>query len=318
MQEKILDFLKKTQDYVSGDQISRSLKMTRQALWKHIQSLKDDGYDIVAVPHLGYRLINLPDKLFPQEVGYNLNTAIVGKKIYYLETVSTTMDVALRLGAEGAVEGTIVLAEMQTKGRGRLGRNWLSPKYKGIYLSLILRPKISLSQASLLTLLSAISVCEAIKEVTSLEAKIKWPNDIILNDKKLGGILIELNAETDQVKFVVIGLGLNINNDKKSLPDTAISLKEAKKEEISRVELLKEILRRMESNYKLFQKGEQREIIEKWRVLNITLGKRIKIAFQKEHLEGEALEIDTDGGLLVRRDSGMIEKIMSGDIVHRC
>lgn len=296
--------------------MSRSLKITRQALWKHIHSLKDDGYNIVAVPHLGYRLISSPDRLFPQEVACSLNTFVLGKDIKYFETVSTTMDVALRLGMEGSPEGTIVLAETQTKGRGRLGRHWVSPKYKGIYLSVILRPKISPSRASLLTLLSAISVCEAIKELTLLEPKIKWPNDIILNNRKLGGILTELNGETDQVKFVVIGLGLNVNNDNKSLLNTAISLKEAKQEEVSRVDLLQEILRRIELNYRLFQKGEQKEIIEKWRAFNSTLGRRVRITSQQGQIEGAAVAIDDDGGLLVRKDSGIIEKIMCGDVLH--
>src|SRR3989338_3285386 len=197
MQEKILDFLKRKQDYISGDQISHRLGITRQGLWKHIHTLKDSGYDIVAVPHLGYKLIFCPDRLFASEVARQLNTRFIGKKIYYFDTVSSTMDSALQLAMQGSPEGAIVIAESQTKGRGRLGRNWFSPKYKGIYLSLILRPKISPNQAPLLTLMSAVSICEAVKEKTDLACQIKWPNDILIHHKKLGGILTELNAETD-------------------------------------------------------------------------------------------------------------------------
>lgn len=316
VQEKILDFLKRKPDYVSGDQISHRLGITRQALWKHIQILKDSGYDIVAVPHLGYRLISSPDRLVPFEVNRELNTKFMGKKIYYFDTVSSTMDVAWQLGIKGSCEGTIVLAESQTKGRGRLGRNWFSPKYKGIYLSLILRPKILPHQMPLLTLMNAVSICEAIREKTGLTCQIKWPNDILIHHKKLGGILTELNAETDVSRFVVIGIGLNVNNDKKTLSSGATSLKEQKKEEINRPDLLQELLRKIEANYFIFQKKGSQPIIEKWRDWNISLGRRVKVICQKEHIEGEALDIDIDGGLLIRNDTGLIQKVMAGDVVH--
>ncbi len=316
IQEKILDFLKRKPDYVSGDQISHRLGITRQALWKHIQILKDAGYDIVAVPHLGYKLISSPDRLVPFEVTRELNTKFIGKKIYYFGTVSSSMDVAWQLGIKGSSEGTVVIAESQTKGRGRLGRNWFSPKYKGIYLSLILRPKILPNQMPLLTLMSAVSICEAIREKTGLTCQIKWPNDILIHHKKLGGILTELNAETDLSHFVVIGVGLNVNNDKKTLLAGATSLKEQKKEEVNRLDLLQEILRKIEENYFVFQKKGGKPIIDKWRDWNITLGRRVRVVCQKQHIEGEALDIDIDGGLLIRNDSGLTQKVMTGDVVH--
>lgn len=317
IQEKTLDFLKKKEGhYISGDQLSHRLGITRQALWKHIQDLKEAGYDIAAVPHLGYRLVSSPDKLYPFEVSRGLNTKFLGRKIYYLEVVSSTMDVAMELGMKAAPEGTTVLAETQTKGRGRLGREWFSPKYKGLYLSLILRPKILPGQAPLLTLLGAVSICEAIKEKAGFEPQIKWPNDILLQHKKLGGILTELNAETDRTVFIVIGIGLNVNNDKHSLPANAASLKEQKGEKTSRVELLQELLRRVEENYLSFQGKGGGAILEKWRRMNVTLGRRIRVNFHKERLEGQAVDIDSDGSLLVRKDSGIIQKVTSGDIVH--
>lgn len=316
MQEKILNFLKSKRDYVSGDLISQRLGITRQALWKHIQGLKNIGYDIIAVPHLGYKLISCADRLFDFEVSYDLNTKSLGKKIYYFETISSTMDVAMQLGIKGAQEGTLVLAESQTKGKGRLGRTWFSPKFKGIYLSLILRPKILPSQAPVLTLLAAVSICEAIKKTVDLDTQIKWPNDIIIHNKKLGGILTELSAEMDEINFLIIGIGLNVNNDKKNLVASATSLKEQKKESVNRVSLLQEILRRIEINYLLFQNKGSAAIIDEWRQHNITLGKRVKVYCHKEHLEGEASGIDSDGGLLIRKDSGVIEKVMAGDVVH--
>ena len=314
--EKILDFLKRKQDYVSGDLIAGRLEVSRQALWKHIQELKDSGYDIVAVPHLGYKLISCPDRLFPYEISSYLDTRVIGKKIYYFEALASTMDSAMDLAMKGAPEGTLVVAETQTRGKGRLGRAWFSPKYKGIYLSLILKPDILPNQASVLTLLSAVAACEAIKEVCRQDAQIKWPNDIFLNNKKIGGILTEMAAETDRVSFVVIGIGLNVNNDKKSLISGASSLKEEIGEPVSRLQLLQEFLRRIEINYSLFRKKETAHILEKWRQNSLTLGRRVKVYAHKEYLEGEAQDVDVDGGLLVRVDSGITKNVMAGDVVH--
>jgi len=315
-QNKILDFLRHKQEYVSGEEISQRLKISRQALWKHIQELKNAGYDILAVPHLGYCLVSSPDRLFPAEVAHHLHTKFIGKRIYYFDNLSSTMDIATQLGIKGLPEGTLVLSEAQSRGRGRLGRNWLSPKYKGIYLSLILRPKILPVQTPILTLLAAVSVCEAIKEVAGLDARIKWPNDIILSNKKLGGILTELNAEMDEVRFIIIGIGINVNNDKNTLIPTATSLREEKKAQVNRITLLKEILRKLETNYLILQDKGSEVISEKWRVYAITLGRRVKIICQKKHLEGQAIDIDNDGALLLRLDSGLIERVTSGDILH--
>ena len=316
MQEKILDFLKKSPEYISGEEISSHLKISRQALWKHIQELRDTGYDIVAVPHLGYKLISSPDRLYPYEITYALNTKHVGRKTYYFDTVSSTMDIALQLAMKGSPEGTLVIAESQTKGRGRLGRSWFSPKYKGIYISLILRPKISPHQVPLLTLMAAVSVCEGVRNETGLTAQIKWPNDILIHHKKLGGILTELNAEADLSRFVIVGIGLNVNNEKKVIPIGATSLKEQKKQEICRLGLLQEILRKIEENYLILQRNGSPQIIDKWRNWNISLGRRVKVICQKQHIEGQAMDVDTDGGLLIRKDSGLTQKVMSGDVVH--
>ena len=314
MKEKILDYLNKKHEYLSGDQISKHLGISRQGLWKHIQELKDSGYQIVAVPHLGYRLESCPDRLFVLEVARNLNTKFIGKKIHYFDYLSSTMDLSMQLGMDGAVSGSIVLAESQIKGRGRLGRGWFSPKYKGIYLSLILRPKILPSACPVLTLMSAVSICEAVKEVIDLDVQIKWPNDVLIHNKKIAGILTEMNAEVDKVNFVVIGIGLNVNNDKKSLIAQATSLKEQHGVEISRVVLLQEILRRIESNYLLLEAKGSQEIINKWRNFTLTLGTRVKVDYQNKHIEGQAIDIDADGALLIRKDSGVIQKISSGDV----
>jgi BirA family biotin operon repressor/biotin-[acetyl-CoA-carboxylase] ligase len=314
MKEKILEYLNKKHDYLSGDQISKHLGISRQGLWKHIQELKDSGYEIVAVPHLGYRLESCPDRLFPFEVARNLHTKFIGKKIHYFDYLASTMDSAMQLGLENVDSGSLVLAEGQIKGRGRLGRDWSSPKYKGIYLSLILKPKILPGACPILTLMSAVSICEAVKEVSGLEAQIKWPNDVLIGHKKVAGILTEMNAEVDKVNFVVIGIGLNVNNDKKSLIPQATSLKQEQGQQINRLILLQELLRRLESNYFLLEEKGPGEIIHKWRAFNLTLGTRVKVDYQHKHIEGQAIDIDADGALLIRKDSGLTQKISSGNV----
>jgi len=316
MKEKILDYLKKEHEYLSGDEIASRLGISRQGLWKHIQDLKDSGYDIVAVPHLGYRLQSSPDRLFALEVTHGLNTKFIAKKIHYFDYLASTMDLAMQLGIQLAANGTLVLAESQTKGRGRLGRSWFSPKHKGIYLSLILRPKISPSASPVLTLLAAESICEAVKKITGLDAQIKWPNDIFIHNKKIAGILTEMNAEVDKVNFVVIGIGLNVNNDKKSLIAQATSLKEQTGQPINRVILLQELLRKIENNYSLLEDRGAQVIIDKWRSFSLTLGRRVKIYCQDKHIEGAAVDIDQDGALLIRKDSGLTQKVFSGDVMH--
>ncbi|RJP29612.1 MAG: biotin--[acetyl-CoA-carboxylase] ligase [Candidatus Omnitrophota bacterium] len=316
MQDKIVNLLKRRSGYVSGEEIAHHLGISRQGLWKHIQDLRNSGYDIVAIPHLGYELVSLPDRLFASEITSGLNTKFIGRKIYYFDHLSSTMEVALQLGLKNAPEGTLVLAEGQSKGRGRLGRSWISPKFKGIYLSVILRPKISPNAIPVITLLSAVSICEAIHNITGLSCQIKWPNDVLIANKKVSGVLTELNAEADQTSFVIIGAGINVNNDKKDLIASATSLKEHKKSPIDRVKLLQEVLARLEHNYIIFQKGSSAPVLERWREFSSTLNRRIRINSYRLHIEGQAIDIDSDGALMIREDSGIIRKVTAGDITH--
>lgn len=312
---EILEFLRRSDTYVSGEDISRRLKISRSAIWKHIQELRQSGYEIAAVPHLGYRLVSVADKLFPQEVTSSLNTKFIGRRFHYYENLSSTMDIATKLAIEGEREGAVICAESQVKGRGRLGRAWISPKAKGIYISLILRPNILPSETPKLTILSAVSCAKAIKDIAGISPGIKWPNDLIMSDKKVGGILTELNAEMDRVKFVIIGIGLNVNNTKSSLTAGATSLKQEKGENVSRIDLLRNMLRQIESDYTHFLKYGISSIIDEWRQLSLTLHSRIKVVCRKEAIEGEAQDIDLDGGLLIRKDSGFIEKVLAGDVL---
>jgi BirA family biotin operon repressor/biotin-[acetyl-CoA-carboxylase] ligase len=315
MKEDILSLLRDSNNYLSGEEISRHLGISRSAIWKHIQELRESGYDIVAVPHLGYELVSSPDRLLPDEISQGLNTKIIAKEIHHYDMVPSTMNMAMDLALKGCRDGTLVCAEGQYKGRGRLNRFWSSPKYKGIYFSLVLRPEISPIESPKLTLLSAVSVCEAIRRFSRLDCLIKWPNDLIIHNKKLGGILTEMNAEMDMVKFVIIGIGINVNTPESLLPSQATSLKEKLGKRISRVELMKTILENMDKEYILSGRDGFKSIITKWRKLSATLGHRVRVHFHHEYIEGNALDIDEQGALLVKKDSGAIQRITAGDIV---
>ncbi len=315
---ELLYILKRETGYISGEEISGQLGITRAAIWKHIQELRNLGYDIAAVPHLGYKLLSLPDRLYPWEIKYHLKNKFIGKAVYYYENLSSTMDTAMDLALNGVSEGALIIAEGQTEGRGRMGRLWLSPKYKGIYFSLIIKPKILPQQTPVLTLISAVAICQALKRHLGIEAQIKWPNDILVDDRKVGGILTEMNAEMDAVHAIIVGVGINVNNDKGALPYPAGTLKEAVGYEINRLILLKYILSYFEDKYLQFQRQGVDRILEEWRHFSATLGKRIKLSVvgKRQALIGKAMDIDYDGGLLVRLDSGLTERVVAGDISH--
>ncbi|MCM8765245.1 MAG: biotin--[acetyl-CoA-carboxylase] ligase [Candidatus Omnitrophica bacterium] len=315
MLEKIINLLRKEKGYLSGEEISERLGISRAGVWKQIENLRSLGYEIEAFPHRGYRLVSAPDRLLPEEISWELGTEFMGRNIFSFETLDSTMDFAYELGIKKFPEGTIVCSETQKKGRGRLGRNWFSPKYKGLYFSILLRPKILPQEASQLTILSAVAVSTAIKEITALECLIKWPNDILVNGEKVGGILTEMQAEIDAVRFVIIGIGINVNTEKRNLPPQASSLKEEKGEKVSRIELFKGILQKIEKYYLLFQDKGFSPILQEWKRHSSILGHQIKIIAHSKTIEGEAIDLDSQGALLVRKDSGFIEKVLVGDVI---
>ncbi|MBF0505021.1 MAG: biotin--[acetyl-CoA-carboxylase] ligase, partial [Candidatus Omnitrophica bacterium] len=306
---------KESDGYLSGEEISQKLNISRAAVWKHMQELRSQGYEITAVPHLGYQLTGLPDKLLAFEIKAGLKSKTVGKNIIVMDTVTSTMDEAFRLGMEGCCEGTVVCAETQTKGRGRLGRVWLSPKSKGLYFSVVLRPTLPLNQLALLTLMSAVALAEAIEEAGRIKPSIKWPNDLLWEDRKLAGILTELRAESDQVKFVVVGIGLNVNTPAHQVIAGASSLKIAAGRSFNRVEVFQSILSSLEKWYGKLLHRDFLDITEAWKERSSTLNKRLRLTDPTGTIEGEAVDLDEDGSLLIRKDSGVIIKKTAGDIL---
>ena len=316
MLTKIVRSLKAHEGYLSGEDISRSLDISRAAIWKYMDQLRDLGYEIEAFPHRGYRLVSSPDRLLRSEVQCGLDTRKFGCDVHHYDSVSSTMDEAFRLGLAGAPEGAVVVAEAQTKGRGRMGRSWSSPKGKGIYFSLILRPKLPPSQAAMLTLAAAVAVSESIEKITPrVKAKIKWPNDLLIGSKKLCGILTELCAETDRVQFIVVGVGINVNTTSTQLLPEATSLRAETGALCSRTLLFQEILRNFEKRYQAFLKDGPSAVVADWKVRSATLGCKVKFMERGDPRVGVAEDLADDGGLLIRMPDGKIIKRVAGDIL---
>ncbi|UCC95531.1 MAG: biotin--[acetyl-CoA-carboxylase] ligase [Candidatus Omnitrophota bacterium] len=311
----ILELLKSQQHYISGEDLAQRLKITRQALWKHIAQLEKHGYEILAVPHRGYQLISIPDKLYPWEIQYKLNTQFIGKEIHHHEVVNSTQDILWELGLENFPEGTIVVSEKQRKGRGRLKRYWISGQ-GGIYSSLLLKPHfMSLTQVPQIALLVSLGCIYGIKKATNAKCVLKWPNDILLNGKKLGGILCEVNAEADRINFVIVGIGINVNTQKRYFPSGATSLVLETARKTQRAELLKKILEETENLYLLLEKKGFSPIRTQWEKLCSLWGSRIKVKVFTKEIEGQAIGIDEAGCLILKKDAGGVETISAGDVV---
>jgi BirA family transcriptional regulator, biotin operon repressor / biotin---[acetyl-CoA-carboxylase] ligase len=316
MEERIIEIFRKSKaDFISGEQISDSLNVSRTAVWKHIEKLRDMGYEFDAVPHLGYRLKHSPDRLYPFEIYPDLNTSIIGREILYYNELDSTNTTAYQLAQKNIKQGLVVIAERQSKGKGRLSRHWSSPKGRGIYLSVILRPEMTPFQAPVITLMAAVSVANAIRQATGVQAFIKWPNDIIIENKKAAGILTEMEAESDRIKFLVLGIGININTRHSEMPDTAISISQKTGGHVSRRALLIAVLENLEKNYKIINESGFSKIRLEWKNLSATLGKRVRANCMHRIAEGTAVDIDIDGALKIRLDNGFHEKIFAGDLV---
>ena len=316
MDEAVLNALKARQgEFVSGEEMSRLSGVSRTAIWKEIEKLREEGYKILAQPHTGYQLVGIPDRLTAQELSWNLRTERIGKRIHAYETTDSTMDIAHRLAGAGEPEGSVVVAEGQQKGRGRLGRSWLSPKGKGIYCSVILRPPLQISEVPLITLMAAVATARAIRDQADLKPEIKWPNDILIQGKKVAGILTEMNAELNRVNTVILGIGINVNSPKAALPSHGTSLSEEAGHRIDRIKLARTLLAELDGGYSQFLSQGAGPILEEWRRFALFLSRRIRVAAQGRTVDGQAVDIDSNGALLVRTDTGLVESVAAGEVL---
>ena len=319
MRDKIIEvILNNGEDFVSGEALSKKLGISRTAVWKHINVLRQEGYDIESVNKKGYRLISSPnDLLNPQNIYHNLKTEIIGKNIIHLESVDSTNDYLKKIGND-VQEGTVVISEEQTKGKGRLGRNWQSKSKEGIWMSIILKPQIMPYKAPFVTLIAGAAIVKALNDL-QVPAKIKWPNDIIINNKKVSGILTELSAEIERINYVVVGIGMNVKNlyFDKELEEKATSLY---KEDyyLSRVELVSQIIYEFEKLYKDYiENNNKEEILRICKEYSAILNKDVYIIKDDKKELVKCIDISNDGNLVVRDNNDTIQEILSGEVSIR-
>jgi BirA family biotin operon repressor/biotin-[acetyl-CoA-carboxylase] ligase len=322
MDEEILRLLRKHPSvFLSGEEISHRLKVTRTAIWKRVRHLRSLGYEIEASTRSGYHLIRSPDLLIPSEVKPLLRTKWMGRVIHYFHTIDSTNLKAYQLALNGAEEGEVVIAESQDTGRGRLGRNWFSPPFLNLYLSVILKPRIPPHRASLITLMAAVATADAIQKFSGLHPLIKWPNDILLRDRKVAGLLNEIHSEMDHIHFVILGIGINLNMDEKRFPkgirEVATSLKREMGQTISRKAFLQTLLQELEEWYTIFLKEGEAAILQAWRERAQIKGKRVKVTSFGETLAGVAVDVDSDGALILENEDGTRKRVVAGDIEYK-
>lgn len=322
MKNKIFKILIDEENYISGEEISERLGISRSGVWKHINSLKEDGYNIEGIPRKGYILKNRVDKLLRTEIVTELNFKHWNKEnIYTYDVVDSTNIVAKKNAREGKEEGTFVIAEEQTKGKGRMGRDWSSIHGKGIWFSFILRPEIIPTRASEITFVVAVGIMEGIKKHINKDVKIKWPNDILLEGKKIVGILTEISAEMERINYIVAGVGINVNQDLLDFPEDirhkATSIKINTGKNVNRNELLRKIIEEMEKIYFVYKEEGFEKILKLWEENNITLGKRVKAITFDSEIIGFAEKIDKEGYLIIIDDEGKENKIVAGDVSLR-
>ncbi|HPL62508.1 MAG TPA: biotin--[acetyl-CoA-carboxylase] ligase [Syntrophales bacterium] len=306
-------------EWISGEALSREMGISRTAVWKQIRGLKARGYAIEASTRKGYRFLTAPDLLLSEEIRTGLETRVFGRgDIVCLPEADSTNNRAKALAEAGAPEGALVLAEAQSGGRGRRGRNWFSPAGSGIYMSLILRPEIPPAEAARITLMSSVAVAEAVAAVARLDVKIKWPNDVLAGAKKIAGILTEISTEMDSVNYVVVGIGINVGHRPADFPpdirSSAGSIFSETGRAVSRTELIRSVITLFERRYfELKTRGFQ-NIRKRWCGLSGVLGRSVVVESPGGRIRGTAESIDGDGSLLVRNRSGVLKRLFSGDV----
>ena len=306
---------------MSGQDLSDVLKISRVAVWKHIKKIQTLGYKIESKQKLGYRLIDDTEKLLPWEITRDLKTKLIGKRVYYFEEIDSTQNFAQNIAADKKENGTIIIAEKQTSGRGRLDRKWTSPK-GGIWFSLIIHPKFDVSSSTLIPILSAVALSKSIKSVLDIETEVKWPNDITMNGKKVAGVLVDASFQTNSIDYLILGIGINFDIDTKKLEKRLTktpnfygidSLRE-KEDKTPPKKLLKEFLLQFEKNLFQLDKGEKSKIIKEWTKRAAGIGKKITINTSNGKISGISQGIDNDGALKIKTRNE-IKKIYVGDVV---
>jgi BirA family transcriptional regulator, biotin operon repressor / biotin---[acetyl-CoA-carboxylase] ligase len=304
---------------ISGARIAREVGMSRSTVWRWVQELRKLGVQVKGQPRTGYFLEKVPDVLTPDLLRKRLKGNLFGKRVFHFFKIDSTNRVAMELGYAGEPEGTVVMAEAQTAGRGRSGRSWHSERGTGLYFTILLRPRLAPAQAPLLTMLAGVSAHTAIAAQTGLVPELKWPNDLLLNGKKLGGILTEMHAEPSQVRFVIVGIGINVNQEKfpAELSSMATSIRKESGRASYRLELLVRLLVQFESDYNRFLREGPSFVVDRFeRVSSFANGRRVRVDTGVETYLGTTSGLSPEGLLLVARDSGSLVTVIAGDVTE--
>ena len=320
MKAEILKLLKATPDFVSGQQLCEGLGVSRTAVWKAIRQLEEEGYVIEAVRNKGYRLTSSPDVLTAPELKSVLTSRWLGGELTCLYETDSTNNQARRLAEEGAPEGTMVVADCQTAGKGRRGRNWASPHGAGIWMSFVLRPALAPVQASMLTLVAGMAVVSGIRQAVGLESMIKWPNDAVVGGKKICGILTEMSTEEDSIRHVVVGIGINVNTKDfpEELAPTATSLSLELGRPLKRAPVIAAVAEQFETYYGRFlEKGDMTEFMEEYNRMLANRDREVCVLDPAGTYRGTALGIDREGSLLVKKEDGSLASVISGEVSVR-
>ena len=319
MKTELLAALRSAEGFVSGQELCDKFGVSRTAVWKSIQKLKAEGYQIEAVPNKGYCLTGVADILNKEELENLRNTEWTGNKVVYFEVTDSTNIQAKRLGEEGWPHGPLVVAGRQEAGRGRRGRTWESPGHTGVFMTVLLRPSFLPGQASMLTIVAAMAVTKAVRVKYGLDVQIKWPNDIVLNGRKICGILTEMNTEIDAINYVVIGIGINVSNERfgDDTAKVATSLRIEGGGEIRRAELIWAVWEAFEAYYGNFIKtGDLQGIKHEYDGYLVNIDRQVRVLDQKEPFTGTARGITAHGELIVETDEG-IKRVSSGEVSVR-
>lgn len=315
MKSKILSKLKNADGYVSGQEICEEFEVSRTAVWKIINKLREEGYEIVAVNNKGYRMIKAPDILSRDEI----ESVTAGYKIIYEEEVDSTNNYAKRMAEAGENEDALIVTDSQTAGRGRKGRSFASERGKGIFMTILKHPKLEPQRASMLTIVAAMAAREGIYKATGLECSIKWPNDIVYNGRKICGILTEMSAEMQNINYVVIGIGINTSQDNFSedIKEVAVSIKMTGKKTVKRSTIIAEVMKSFDKYFDKFEETAGLAFIrEEYNKYLVNAGNKVKIISDSGDYEAVALGIDNEGRLLVNKEGRLI-KIVSGEVSVR-
>ncbi len=303
MKEEILRLLRESDGYVSGQELCNRFGVSRTAVWKAINQLKEAGYEIEAQQNKGYHIKSAPDVMNEPEIKSILKTKWAGQEVLYFDTIDSTNTKAQELAEKGYPSGTLVVADQQVSGKGRRGRGWVSPSGTGIFMTLMIKPDIKPNNASMLTLVAALAVAKALKDVTGEDAKIKWPNDIVINGKKICGILTEMSAQFDYINHIVIGIGINVHNE--SFPEEIGSMAsslmiEAGGKKFRRAEIIAQTMLHFEEYYEIFLQTEDLSaLVGEYDELLVNMNKAVKVLDPKEPFEGKAMGITKHGELIV-------------------